>query len=61
MPILLDQEGAVKAALNPRGTQPFTLFVDRRGRVAHTHEGYTSGDEKTYDGYITALLAEPAK
>lgn len=60
MPILLDQDGSVAAMLNPRGTNPYTMFVDRQGRVAHDHEGYNSGDEKGYEDVIKRLLAEPA-
>lgn len=59
-PVLLDMEGALTSVLNPRGTNPFTLFIDRSGRVAHSHEGYASGDEVDYEARIQALLAEPA-
>lgn len=59
MPVLVDRDGAAMARLNPRGTVPFTLFVDRRGRQAQRHEGYTAGDEKTYGPLIEKLLAEP--
>ncbi len=59
MPVLLDLDGSVMAQLNPRGTQPFTIFVDRQGRVAQTHEGFASGDEVAHGETIRALLAEP--
>lgn len=58
MPVLLDLDGATMAQLNPRGTQPFTLFVDRQGRLADTHEGYAAGDEASHEATIDALLAE---
>jgi len=58
MPILLDQDGAVAAILNPRGTNPYTMFIDRRGRLAADHEGYNSGDEKKHLAIIEKLLAE---
>jgi len=58
MTILLDPEGKVAALLNPRGTNPFTAFVDRTGRIAESHEGYTSGDEKTYQKWAASLVAE---
>jgi len=58
MPVLLDQEGEVSGLLNPRGTNPFTVFVDRKGRIAKTHEGYTSGDEKKHLELIKKLLGE---
>ncbi|MCB9519524.1 MAG: TlpA family protein disulfide reductase [Myxococcales bacterium] len=58
LPVLLDLDGAVAAQLNPRGTQPFTMFIDRAGRVAATHEGFSSGDEVEHEATIQALLAE---
>jgi len=56
--VLPDPDGKATAALNPRGSVPYTLFVDRRGRVAHIHAGYTPGDEGGYQSVIDALLAE---
>lgn len=58
MPILLDADGSVMAQLNPRGTQPFTMFIDRQGRLAHSHEGFSSGDEVAHGETIETLLAE---
>lgn len=59
--VLKDLDGSVSAQLNPRGTNPFTLFIDRNGRVAAAHEGYASGDEVGYREQITALIAEAAE
>lgn len=59
MPILLDTEGAVLANLNPRGQMPYTLYLDREGRLATDHDGYTAGDEQKMKATIEALLAEP--
>lgn len=58
MPILLDEQGEVVAELNPRGAAPYTLFVDRTGRVAFDHSGYTAGDEIGMRKRIELLLAE---
>ncbi len=58
MTVLLDQEGDVASILNPRGTNPYTLFIDRNGNIAQTHEGYAAGDEVEYEEIIQALLAE---
>lgn len=58
MQVLLDQEGDVSAQLNPRGTNPFTVFIDRNGNIAHSHEGYSSGDEDGYETLIQELIAE---
>jgi peroxiredoxin len=59
LPILLDPEGEVTAILNPRGTNPYTLFIDRHGRLAADHEGFAKGDEVKALAKITKLLAEP--
>ena len=58
MPVLLDPEGAVLALHNPRGSQPFSLFIDRAGRLADKHEGFAAGDEEKYLTTIKKLLAE---
>jgi peroxiredoxin len=57
-PVLLDGDGSVSAMLNPRGTNPFTVFIDRQGRIASTHEGFASGDEVRHRATIDRLLAE---
>lgn len=61
LPVLLDPEGRLASTLNPRNAMPFTLYVDRLGRVAAEHTGYASGDEKEMRETIDALLAEPAE
>jgi peroxiredoxin len=60
MPILLDQDGSVAALLNPRDATPYTMFIDRSGRLLFEHEGYTPGVETEYRQHIIELLAEPA-
>ena len=55
---LLDPEGQVVAMLNPRGVAPYTLFVDRQGRMALDHDGYHSGDEVKMEEAVKALLGE---
>ncbi len=56
--VLTDTDGAVNSLLNPRGTIPYSVFVDRRGRIAYVHAGYKSGDEAEYKEVLTQLLAE---
>jgi thiol-disulfide isomerase/thioredoxin len=60
LPVLLDTEGAVASKLDPQNAMPFTVYIDRAGRVAHTHEGFQPGDEKDVEARLLALLAEPA-
>ncbi|MDP6943828.1 MAG: TlpA disulfide reductase family protein [Myxococcota bacterium] len=58
--ILPDKEGEATSILNPRGTVPYTMYVDRHGRLAYDHEGYAQGDAKKMAKRIKELLAEPA-
>ncbi len=58
MPVLLDGEGAISNLYNPRGTNPFVVFIDRKGQIASTHEGYAPGDEAEHEALIKKLLAE---
>jgi len=44
-PVLLDQETRVVAIYNPRRNAPYSVLIDRSGRVVSQHEGYSPGDE----------------
>ncbi len=58
MIVVTDFDGSLTAQLNPRGTNPYSVFIDRAGRLAEAHEGYSSGDEVGYEETIQQLLAE---
>jgi peroxiredoxin len=58
MAVLLDPDGAAMGRWNPRGKIPYTVFIDRAGRVAHVHEGYQGGDAAGYRAKVEALLDE---
>ena len=58
--ILPDKEGEATSILNPRGTVPYSMYVDRHGRLAYDHEGYAQGDAEKMAKRIKELLAEPA-
>ena len=58
MPILLDSQGSLMGELNARGNLPFSVYVDRQGRIAAKHDGFASGDEDKIEVLIKALLAE---
>ena len=55
---LLDPDGTVVDQLNPRGVAPYTIFVDRKGRMASDHDGYHVGDEVEMEKIIKTLLKE---
>ena len=56
-PVLLDTQTDVMSRFNPRGDMPFYLLVDRAGRVAEIHQGFTPGDEVAIEARVRALLA----
>jgi thiol-disulfide isomerase/thioredoxin len=58
MPVIHDQDGSIVAALNPRGNNPFTVYVDHKGRVVKAVEGFAPGDEVGQLELLKALLAE---
>lgn len=58
IPVLVDAAGTAVSKMNPRGQTPYTMFVDREGRLAHVHVGYKNGDEVAYETLIKKLLAE---
>ncbi|MEE2645105.1 MAG: TlpA disulfide reductase family protein [Myxococcota bacterium] len=61
MPVLLDLQGRVVEQMNPQKRAPYTVFIDRAGRVASAHEGYHAGDEVQMRAVIEQLLAESAE
>jgi peroxiredoxin len=56
-PVLFDAEKKVSRQYDLKA-MPYTVIVDRDGRVRHLHRGYQSGYENTYDQQIRALLKE---
>ena len=61
MPIIHDKDGSITSVHNPRSAAPYTIFVDRQGRIAHAHEGFSQGDQEKLEGRIDKLLAEKAQ
>ena len=45
---LLDTDTAVVSQYHPQKSIPYTLILDREGRIVHTHVGFVSGVENTY-------------
>jgi len=56
-PVLLDQETEVANRYNPTMDLPFSVLLDRKGRVFARHQGFRPGDEKTVEQEIIKLLA----
>lgn len=60
MTVLLDARSEVIALFNPRLDLPYTVLVDRSGRIRYAHQGYSPGDERQLETEIKALLGETA-
>ena len=45
MPVIHDKEGSIIATWNPRATVPFSVFIDRRSRVAYSHVGFSKSEQ----------------
>lgn len=58
VPVLLDADGQVTSDLNPRGAHPYTMFLDRAGRLVADHDGYAPGDEVAMLALIDQLVTE---
>ena len=56
-PVLLDKETTVVAQYNPAKTLPYSVLLDRDGKIAQVHQGYNPGDEVGLKKEIEALLA----
>jgi peroxiredoxin len=54
-PLLIDQEQQVSEAYGV-DAMPFTVLVDRDGRVAYIHRGYKPGEEAKYVDKLKELL-----
>ncbi|RME22347.1 MAG: TlpA family protein disulfide reductase [Deltaproteobacteria bacterium] len=59
-PVVHDQDTSVVNQYNPTKTLPFTVLIDRDGRIAQVHQGYNPGDESTLRAEVEALLSQPA-
>lgn len=56
-PVGLDSTMSVSAMYQVM-VMPTTVFVDRKGKVRHVHQGYRTGDEAAYEKQLKALLKE---
>jgi peroxiredoxin len=56
-PVLLDQETVVANRFNPTMDLPFSVLINRKGRIEAVHQGYKIGDEAAIEQMIHGLLA----
>lgn len=60
-PILLDEETEVMDRYNPKGEMPFTVLVDKSGKIVLKRAGYQPGDEKSMQSLVEAIDAALAR
>lgn len=58
---LIDRDTTVVAQYNPSKGIPYTVVIDRQGRIVHFHTGYAAGDEKIYINLIEEMLANESR
>ena len=56
-PILFDTDKKV-SELYKVSAMPFTIIIDRDGKVRHVHKGYVSGVERKYSAEVKALIGK---
>lgn len=59
--ILIDGDTTVVSQYSPSKTIPYTVVIDRQGRIVHFHTGYTSGDEDIYIDLIEEMLENESR
>lgn len=57
LPHVFDPESEMLVRHHPAATLPFTVLLDREGRVVFAHAGYEPGDVRTLRAQVEALLA----
>ncbi len=57
-PVLLDTNNRVVMQYNNQGIIPYTVIVDKQGRIRHVHPGYAPGQEVQVEREIVELLSE---
>ena len=56
--VLLDTSTEVVSQYNPQKTLPYSVLVDRQGRITWRHSGYSPGDEIELAKKVNALIAQ---
>lgn len=59
-PILLDEDSHVSGLYNPKRSAPFSVLIDKSGKIAIIREGYNPGDEEYLKQEVAKVLDTPA-
>ncbi|OGL42407.1 MAG: hypothetical protein A2161_17305 [Candidatus Schekmanbacteria bacterium RBG_13_48_7] len=57
-PVLLDTNSTVLNLYNPTKTLPYSILIDKEGKIVNTHKGYSDGDEKILLEEIKTLISD---
>jgi peroxiredoxin len=55
-PVLLDTETRAMSLYNPKGDPPFTVIIDRHGKVLLRRQGFNAGDEKQLEADVERAM-----
>lgn len=55
-PVLLDSETRATSLYNPRRAAPYTIIIDRHGKILRKREGFNPGDEVEMEKDIEAAM-----
>jgi peroxiredoxin len=55
-PVLIDTETRATSLYNPRKAAPFTIIIDRHGKILKRREGFNSGDEVQLEADLEAAM-----
>lgn len=55
-PVLLDPETRAVSLYNPRRAAPYTVLIDKHGKIVKKREGYNPGDEAEIEKDIDAAM-----
>jgi peroxiredoxin len=57
-PVVADEDSRIASLYNPKKSMPFSVLIDRAGRIVRVREGYNPGDEKLVAADVASALGE---
>jgi len=58
-PVVTDEDSRIASLYNPKKSMPFSVLIDRAGRIIRVREGYNPGDEKLVTTDVVSALGQP--
>jgi peroxiredoxin len=55
-PVVMDEDLRVTSAYNPKRLVPFTVLIDRQGKITKVRDSYVAGDEDRIAAEVTTAL-----